>query len=390
MAARALRVTSGPSAGRSVEVDREIVVGRDSADLTIDDAEMSRRHAVVRPVERGVEIEDLGSMNGTFVNGRQISGAHLLTTSGTLKVGTSRIDVELAPPPARPPPTRAHEAPAADPPQATRVPAAAAAPDVTAAGGAEAAPQPAVTVVRDVPPPPVGGDSGSERSLAKAGLTAIIFATIGGIPASVLHPQPTPGDDNPRAFLETIVPSDTWAYLHLVSFIAFALSVAFFLALYRSLSQGPGAYFGRLGYASALISVAAAAVWVMLDGFAMKEIADDWAAAAGAERVAVEQSAFALEHFILSLFSLNVALWAGVTFLLFGLAVRQDGRWPAALGPTGIAAGAAALLIGVIQLFTERTTVVTHILVPVIYVVVNLWLVATAVIWWRRVKARPS
>ena len=421
MGERTLRVTSGPASGQSIDVDQEIVVGRFGADLTIDDAEMSRRHAAVRPVEQGVEIEDLGSTNGTQVNGRRISGVERLTSSGTLRVGTSEIQVELSLALAGPEVTKERDIPVADPSQTTRARAAVPTPDVTAP---RRIPTPDVTAPRQVatpdvtaprqvatPPaqaPPIvppsqptrerpgppaaaaagaGGDGDSERDLAKAGLIAAILATAMGIPAAVLHPQPEAGDDNPRAFLDTIVPSDSWQILHLISASSYLLSLCFFLALYRSLLRGPGAYFARLGYASALISVAASAIWMMLDGFAMKEIADDWDAASGADKVAVEQAAFAIEHFILALFSLNVALWAGVTFLLFGLAIMRDGRWPAALGPIGIAAGAAAVLIGGIQLFTERTTVVTHILVPLIYVVVGVWLLVTAVLWWRRAKA---
>src|SRR4051812_5197962 len=49
-ATRTLKVTSGPAVGQSFEFDREIVIGREG-DLAIPDAEMSRRHAAVRPVE---------------------------------------------------------------------------------------------------------------------------------------------------------------------------------------------------------------------------------------------------------------------------------------------------------------------------------------------------
>jgi S-DNA-T family DNA segregation ATPase FtsK/SpoIIIE len=93
---RTLRVTSGPAAGATLEVERQIVIGRENADLTIRDPELSRRHALVRPIERGLAIQDLDSLNGTFVNGERIDGEVLLTTSAWVRVGTSRIEVELA------------------------------------------------------------------------------------------------------------------------------------------------------------------------------------------------------------------------------------------------------------------------------------------------------
>ena len=93
-----LTVKSGPAAGRSLPIVGEVVIGRENADLTIEDQELSRRHAVVRPAGAGVEVEDLGSMNGTIVDGRRITAPVTVTTGATLEVGGSRIAIELADP----------------------------------------------------------------------------------------------------------------------------------------------------------------------------------------------------------------------------------------------------------------------------------------------------
>ena len=69
----ALVVTKGPLAGQRLELDGELVIGREGAPVTIEDSELSRRHAAVRPVMGGFEVEDLGSLNGTFVNGNRIN-----------------------------------------------------------------------------------------------------------------------------------------------------------------------------------------------------------------------------------------------------------------------------------------------------------------------------
>ena len=55
-----LRVVSGPAAGRTVDVDEEVVIGREDSDLDIDDLELSRRHAVVRRFANRLQVEDLG------------------------------------------------------------------------------------------------------------------------------------------------------------------------------------------------------------------------------------------------------------------------------------------------------------------------------------------
>ncbi len=92
---RTLKVISGPAAGESVGIDKEVVIGREGADLTITDPQISRRHTAVRPVDDGVEIEDLGSLNGTFVNGERLSKPITLTSSGKIRIGDSDIEIEV-------------------------------------------------------------------------------------------------------------------------------------------------------------------------------------------------------------------------------------------------------------------------------------------------------
>jgi predicted component of type VI protein secretion system len=90
----ALVFSEGPLAGQRVEVDAELVLGREDASLTIDDEEISRRHAVIRPKDGGVEIEDLGSTNGTYVNAVRIEGPTRLAGGDTVKLGRSVLQVE--------------------------------------------------------------------------------------------------------------------------------------------------------------------------------------------------------------------------------------------------------------------------------------------------------
>jgi pSer/pThr/pTyr-binding forkhead associated (FHA) protein len=90
----ALVVTSGPAADLRIEVVGDLVLGREGADVTVPDPEASRRHAVVRPAAGGLEIEDLGSSNGTFVNDARISGPTRLAAGDRIRIGASSIQVE--------------------------------------------------------------------------------------------------------------------------------------------------------------------------------------------------------------------------------------------------------------------------------------------------------
>ena len=91
-----LTVTTGPEAGTSLPIgDDAIVIGRDDADLTIPDPQLSRRHAAVSASGAGVVIQDLGSANGTFVNGRRIGEPTRLVPGDTVRLGSSEIGVDV-------------------------------------------------------------------------------------------------------------------------------------------------------------------------------------------------------------------------------------------------------------------------------------------------------
>jgi len=113
-----LVVTEGPSAGREIEIDQEVVIGREGVAFTLDDSELSRRHVAVRRVDGGYEVEDLGSLNGTYVNGTKIGAPTRIAGGDTLKLGQTVVRLEA-------------ERAAAT--VASRVPAAAGAPAVAAA-----------------------------------------------------------------------------------------------------------------------------------------------------------------------------------------------------------------------------------------------------------------
>ncbi|HEY6067448.1 MAG TPA: FHA domain-containing protein, partial [Gaiellaceae bacterium] len=87
-------ILDGAEGGREVEIGRSLTVGRgEDAGLFIDDPEISRAHAVLGPNGTGLEVEDLGSLNGTWVNGERISHPTRLAPGDVIKVGTTRIEV---------------------------------------------------------------------------------------------------------------------------------------------------------------------------------------------------------------------------------------------------------------------------------------------------------
>ncbi|NLT34444.1 MAG: DUF3662 domain-containing protein [Gaiellales bacterium] len=71
-----------------------VVLGRGSeADYRLDDPNVSRRHAVIVRESGGLHLRDLGSTNGTFLNGRTVNSA-ILRSGDVITLGESQITVE--------------------------------------------------------------------------------------------------------------------------------------------------------------------------------------------------------------------------------------------------------------------------------------------------------
>jgi pSer/pThr/pTyr-binding forkhead associated (FHA) protein len=67
-----LYISEDNRAGRTIEVARMAIISRASdSDILVDEATVSHRHALLFPQPEGVVLIDLGSTNGSFVNGAQ-------------------------------------------------------------------------------------------------------------------------------------------------------------------------------------------------------------------------------------------------------------------------------------------------------------------------------
>jgi hypothetical protein len=186
-----LRITDGGASGTVVEIAHELVVGRaESGDGRLGgDSEISRRHAriFVEP-GGGLAVEDLGSTNGTFVDGERITGTRPLPPGATVRMGQTTLTVEAeadagaaadagateaAGAPVPPPPVPGAPPPAPGPPPAAVPPPAAAPPPPAAAPGP---PPPA-----PFGPPPPPGAPGPAPAGPGGGRSRVLIAVLAGV-----------------------------------------------------------------------------------------------------------------------------------------------------------------------------------------------------------------
>lgn len=89
-----LLALDGPLAGQRFSVFSTMEIGRESPNIPLAfDGGVSRRHAALAPVPGGLSITDLGSSNGTFVDGQRIQSA-VLTPGRTVKFGATTFRLE--------------------------------------------------------------------------------------------------------------------------------------------------------------------------------------------------------------------------------------------------------------------------------------------------------
>ena len=78
---------TGPLNGQRWRIDKELVIGRDpDCDVVISDRQVSRYHVRLERSAEGVVIEDLGSKNGTFLNGKRLNEPSLLADSDLIQI----------------------------------------------------------------------------------------------------------------------------------------------------------------------------------------------------------------------------------------------------------------------------------------------------------------
>src|SRR5437016_1489235 len=81
-------VLQGPDKGRRFELpDAPALVGRESRALPLSDNTVSRRHAELVPGDDGWVLRDLGSSNGTYINGLRVTNRYILKLGDQIRVG---------------------------------------------------------------------------------------------------------------------------------------------------------------------------------------------------------------------------------------------------------------------------------------------------------------
>lgn len=90
-----LTVLEGKDVGKTVIVDKpNFTIGRENADLVLNDVQVSRKHAVLQLHDRRIVLKDLNSTNGTFLGTRQVKEEELKHLD-EISIGSTRLLVTI-------------------------------------------------------------------------------------------------------------------------------------------------------------------------------------------------------------------------------------------------------------------------------------------------------
>ncbi len=225
----------------------------------------------------------------------------------------------------------------------------------------------------------------TQRWVFRLGAVAAIVGSLAGMVGNLIHPA-TPLDD-PPGVARAIADSDAWTPIHLIIVLGIMLMLGGLLALYRSIPGGLARALAQLGWAAAIAGIAVGLVLVILDGVAAKQLADEWAQAPAEEQAATLRVVLANETTNFALASLFNILFAGATFILYGLAVALSDVYPRWLGWVAVTAGLGA---GLIQALAGEPTVASGVLTIIGPTVITLWLAVMGILLARLARRLPD
>jgi hypothetical protein len=227
-----------------------------------------------------------------------------------------------------------------------------------------------------------------EGSIFRIGSVAGIVGSLLAMVGNLLHPATPIGD--PEGVAQTVAQSESWVLVHLVIVVGLILMLGGLVAISRSIEGGlPGAL-ARLGSVAAVAGVTVGVILVIVDGVAAKHLADAWEAAPPDQAAVALGVVLAEEAINFALASLFNILFAGVTFILLGLAVAWSKEYPRWLGWVVVVAGVGSVPVGLVQAYTGESIGFIRIATIIFPTIITLWVVGMSVQLWRMASSRSG
>ena len=228
----------------------------------------------------------------------------------------------------------------------------------------------------------------AHNALQRIGGACAIGGTLILIASLAFHGD-LPTHVSTAAALQFIADHDGWLLAHLGTLVAPLAWLCAFASL-ADTATGDARAAGRLLVPTAVVGATFSILTFSVDGYVFKILADAWAGAAGPEKAALVTMTDTLLKLLNGPFRVEIMVWYGLTFLLAGIVVCLDPRYPTWVGMVGAATGGAGFVAGLASL-AGSTLSLGGIGLPLDRLVFLLtmplegaWMLALGTFMWRR------
>ncbi len=216
-----------------------------------------------------------------------------------------------------------------------------------------------------------------QRGIQRLTAVLLIAGAVIGAVGNALHPHVAV---SMTSKLQAIAANEAWVAIHLTILVAILLVIGGLVGLARLLEDGAGGPMARIGIAAALVGCALASVSTSIDGFALKPLALQWAAASMSDAPGVLVVAGAVQVAGFAIWSMGMLVLFGVAFACFGAAVVAGAQFPAWLGWIAIASGVGSGVAALLQIANTGELQTAETLFFASSLLVTLWAFAVGVL----------
>ena len=229
----------------------------------------------------------------------------------------------------------------------------------------------------------LGGD---DAVTTRIGAVALPIGVILIAISEVFHPSREDPMDFPAVFRE-YAQSDVWTTVHFGEYFGFLFLLGGLVALYYSVSARPGlgAGLAPFGFAAAVTAAASFTVLQAVDGVTLRYAVHNWASAPASQKPAAFAAAEVARWTEIGMNGFSYFL-AGLTLLIFGLAIALGRVYPRWVGLLACISGAALVYDGAVVVAYEGF--VADIVKLVGLLLLAVWAFIMAFLMWRNSSRR--
>jgi hypothetical protein len=226
-----------------------------------------------------------------------------------------------------------------------------------------------------------------DKTVLRWGGMAAMVGSVLGVIFNLLHPRSTAAASDAMNELHLVAASNTWVFVHFMLAWALAFSLIGLVAIGWSFADGPASAWGRFATASAIVGIGVAFVTILVDGPAMKHVADNMMATGMGGSGMAQDPSLAVTEITFALFTGTIGSLFGLTPVLYGVAALNDDSYPEALGYVAIMAGVLGLLTGSIQYLNGIAPLTANILFPIASLIFTVWIFIAGYRLWKPAAA---